>query len=76
MEMPFGFKRQRDYDLHVALEVGAETVQLILRNGCERGIEVRGPCDHGMIDSIYFRDPSALGSRGAGKPLLAGFLES
>ena len=26
--------------------------------GREQGIEVRGPSDHGMIDSIYFRDPN------------------
>ena len=24
----------------------------------ERGLECRGPSDHGMIESIYFRDPN------------------
>ena len=58
MEMPFEFKRQHDYDLHITLEVGGEALQPMLRKGREQGIEVRGPSDHGMIDSIYFRDPN------------------
>ena len=57
-EMPFEFKNQHDYDLHIALEVGAEHLQPMLDKGRARGIEVRGPSDHGMIDSIYFRDPN------------------
>ncbi len=57
-EMPFDFKPQHDYDLHIALEVGAEVLQPMLAKGREQGIEVRGPSDHGMIDSIYFRDPN------------------
>ena len=58
MELPFEFKTQHDFDLHIALEVGAEVLQPMLAKGRERGIEVRGPSDHGMIDSIYFRDPN------------------
>ena len=57
-DFPFEFKRQHDYDLHVALEVAPETLQPMLARGRERGIECRGPSDHGMIDSIYFRDPN------------------
>ncbi len=57
-EMPFEFKKQHDYDLHIALEVGAELLQPMLAKGREMNIEVRGPSDHGMIDSIYFRDPN------------------
>jgi catechol-2,3-dioxygenase len=30
----------------------------MLSKGREQGIEVRGPSDRGMIDSIYFRDPN------------------
>jgi len=30
----------------------------MLEKGRARGIECRGPSDHGMIDSIYFRDPN------------------
>ena len=58
MDMPFEFKKQHDYDLHIALEVGAEALQPMLAKGRDRGLEVRGPSDHGMIDSIYFRDPN------------------
>jgi len=54
----FEFKKQHDYDLHIALEVGAESVQPMLARGREHGIETRGPSDHGMIESIYFRDPN------------------
>lgn len=57
-ELPFGFKKQHDYDLHIALEVGFGDLQLMLAKGRARGIEVRGPVDHGMIDSIYLRDPN------------------
>ena len=58
MDMPFEFKQQHDFDLHIALEVGAEVLQPMLAKGREWNIEVRGPSDHGMIDSIYFRDPN------------------
>ena len=56
--MPFEFKKQHDFDLHIALEVGPEVLQPMLAKGRELNIEVRGPSDHGMIDSIYFRDPN------------------
>ncbi len=58
VDMPFEFKAQHDFDLHIALEVGAESLAPMLAQGRERGIECRGPSDHGMIDSIYFRDPN------------------
>jgi len=57
-DFPFEFKQQHDFDLHIALEVAPEALPLMLAKGRERGIEVRGPSDHGMIDSIYFRDPN------------------
>jgi catechol 2,3-dioxygenase-like lactoylglutathione lyase family enzyme len=57
-DMPFEFKAQHDFDLHIALEVGAEVLPTMLAKGREQGIECRGPSDHGMIDSIYFRDPN------------------
>ncbi len=57
-DFPFEFKRQHDYDLHIALEVAPQTLQPMLARARERGIECRGPSDHGMIDSIYFRDPN------------------
>ena len=57
-DLPFEFKPQHDFDLHIALEVAAETLAPMLAKGRERGIECRGPSDHGMIESIYFRDPN------------------
>ena len=56
--MPFDFKDQHDYDLHIALEVSAAAQAEMLARGKARGMEVRGVSDHGFIDSIYFRDPN------------------
>ena len=57
-DMPFEFKRQHDYDLHIALEVKAQDLVAMLEKGKRAGIETRGISDHGFIDSIYFRDPN------------------
>jgi catechol 2,3-dioxygenase-like lactoylglutathione lyase family enzyme len=57
-DFPFDFKTQHDYDLHIALEVTPADLKTMLARGRERGMEVRGPSDHKMIDSIYFRDPN------------------
>jgi len=56
--MPFDFKRQLDFDLHIALEVNAAALLTMFAKGKERGIETRGVTDHGMVHSIYFRDPN------------------
>jgi catechol 2,3-dioxygenase-like lactoylglutathione lyase family enzyme len=55
---PFEFKVQRDYDLHIALEVPYASLQPMLDKGKGAGIETRGISDHKSIDSIYFRDPN------------------
>ena len=55
---PFEFKVQHDYDLHIALEVNAETLHRMFEKGNAKGIETRGISDHGFIDSVYFRDPN------------------
>ena len=55
---PFEFKKQRDFDLHIALEVSPEDLQMMLAKGRQAGIETRGPSDHGIVESIYFRDPN------------------
>ena len=55
---PFEFKAQHDYDLHIALEVDAATLQTMFEKGKAKGIETRGVADHGFIHSIYFRDPN------------------
>lgn len=57
-DMPFQFKSQHDYDLHIALEVDADVLERKLADGKARGIESRGVIDHGFIHSIYFRDPN------------------
>jgi len=57
-ETPFDFKPQRDYDLHIALEVDPAVLQPMLDKGRAEGIETRGISDHHFIHSIYFRDPN------------------
>jgi catechol 2,3-dioxygenase-like lactoylglutathione lyase family enzyme len=57
-DMPFEFKEQHDFDLHIALEVTYEHMLAMQKKGKELGMEVRGISDHGFIDSIYFRDPN------------------
>ncbi|MGZ0188358.1 MAG: VOC family protein [Alphaproteobacteria bacterium] len=54
----FDFKQQRDFDLHIALEVDADTLQRLFDKGQAAGVETRGVSDHHFIDSIYFRDPN------------------
>jgi len=57
-DMPFTFKKQKDFDLHIALEVDPETLERMLAKGRKAGIETRGISDHRFIRSIYFRDPN------------------
>ena len=56
--MPFDFKDQHDFDLHIALEVDPTVLQKMYERGKKSDIETRGVSDHGFIHSIYFRDPS------------------
>ena len=56
-DMPFEFKPQHDYDLHIALEVSRAHMMAMFEKGKAAGIETRGVADHGFIDSIYLRDP-------------------
>ncbi len=55
---PFEFKDQRDFDLHIALEVEPDELQRMFAKGKASGVETRGISDHEFIDSIYFRDPN------------------
>jgi len=57
-DMPFEFKAQHDYDLHIALEVERPVLEAMFAKGKSAGIETRGVSNHGFIDSIYFRDPN------------------
>lgn len=57
-DMPFEFKEQHDFDLHIALEVEPDVLEAMLAKGRAEGREVRGISDHDFIRSIYFRDPN------------------
>ncbi len=52
------FTDKHDFELHIALEVDAETQQAMFEKGKAAGIDTRGYADHGFIRSIYFRDPN------------------
>ena len=54
----FEFKPQRDFDLHIALEVEHEFMLAMKEKGEAAGIETRGVSNHDFIESIYFRDPN------------------
>jgi catechol 2,3-dioxygenase-like lactoylglutathione lyase family enzyme len=56
--MPFAFRDQHDFDLHIALEVDREHLLAMKARGESLGMEVRGISDHDFIESIYFRDPN------------------
>jgi catechol 2,3-dioxygenase-like lactoylglutathione lyase family enzyme len=55
---PFEFRQQRDFDLHIALEVESDYLLKMLEKGRSLGMKVRGISDHDFIHSIYFRDPN------------------
>ena len=57
-DRPFEFKKQHDFDLHIALEVDAATLATMFERGKAAGIEMRGVSDHDFVKSIYFRDPN------------------
>ena len=57
-DMPFEFKAQHDFDLHIALEVDEAVLSDMLAKGKARGIETRGISEHEFVRSIYFRDPN------------------
>lgn len=57
-DMPFAFKPQHDFDLHIALEVAYPQLERMMAEGRQRGIETRGISDHGSIHSSCFRDPN------------------
>jgi catechol 2,3-dioxygenase-like lactoylglutathione lyase family enzyme len=57
-DMPFEFKAQHDFDLHIALEVDRPVLDAMFAKGKAAGLETRGISDHRFIDSIYFRDPN------------------
>ena len=56
--MPFEWKPQHDFDLHIALEVEPAELEAMMAKGKAQGIETRGVSDHDFVRSIYFRDPN------------------
>jgi catechol 2,3-dioxygenase-like lactoylglutathione lyase family enzyme len=57
-DMTFDFKKQHDFDLHIALETDRETFDRMFAKGKAKGVETRGVADHDFVHSIYFRDPN------------------
>jgi len=57
-DLPFQFKNQHDFDLHIAVEVSRADLERMFEKGKQAGLETRGISDHELIDSIYFRDPN------------------
>ena len=55
---PFDFVPRHDFDLHVALEVEEPVLEAMAAKGRAAGIETRGISEHGIIRSVYFRDPN------------------
>ena len=53
---PFNFKKQRDFDLHIALEVDKNTLLEMKKREQEHGIETREIVQPGFIESVYFQD--------------------
>jgi catechol 2,3-dioxygenase-like lactoylglutathione lyase family enzyme len=66
-DQPFEFKAQHDYDLHIALRVPFVDLTHWLAKAKEAGLECRGIADHGMVESIYLRDPNGYVIELAGK---------
>lgn len=57
-DLPFEFRAQHDFDLHIALRVDEPALGAMILLAQDAGIEVRGISDHGFIRSIYLRDPN------------------
>lgn len=58
-DRPFEFKKQHDFDLHIALRVDRPTLDRYVELGrAHPEWKMRGVVDHEFIESIYFRDPN------------------
>lgn len=55
---PFEFVEQDDFDLHIALETTEHNMLTMQAEAKTRGMEARGVADHGLVRSVYFRDPN------------------
>ena len=57
-DLPFEWKQQHDFDLHIALEVEPAVLEQMLEKGKAHAMQTRGISDHAFVRSIYFRDPN------------------
>jgi len=64
--MPFEFKRQQDYDLHIALEVEEPILKSMLAKGRERGIKTRGVSPRRPVIPVVIRSGD-VGAPASGK---------
>src|SRR6266567_209204 len=56
-DMPFEWKAQHDYDLHIALEVEPPVLDEMLAKGKAWGIETRGISEHGFVIELTAKTP-------------------
>ncbi|MEQ8387744.1 MAG: VOC family protein [Alphaproteobacteria bacterium] len=55
----FDFSDKSDFDLHIAVEVtDRAALEEYMEKARQAGIPFRGPSDHKLMHSIYFRDPN------------------
>ena len=60
--MDFDFKRQHDFDLHIALEVSQGHLERMFAKGKAEGIVTRGISDHHIINRSIFAIRTAMSS--------------
>lgn len=55
------FAERSFFDIHYAMEAESRAQMMAYKQRLEdHGIEVMGPVDHGLVESIYFRDPNRV----------------
>ena len=62
-DMPFEFKEQHDFDLHIALEVEPDALEPMLAKGKADGLEMRGISDHELHPLDLLPRPERLRDR-------------
>jgi catechol 2,3-dioxygenase-like lactoylglutathione lyase family enzyme len=66
-DMPFEWKAQHDFDLHIALEVEPAVLPEMMARGKAQGIETRGISDHGFVSLDLLSRPERLRDRAHGE---------
>lgn len=55
------FAERSFFDIHYAMEAESRAQMMAFKERLEsHGIVVTGPVDHGLVESIYFRDPNSV----------------